>query len=87
MNLSILVNPSTLRFLILCSLAVAQKYPLPKEQTRMGQAQRALHARCIDGPAALGPSYDYFVPLELPEFTNITRPGSGNLTLRLFKAE
>ena len=26
---------------------------------RMGQAQRAHHARRIDGPAALGPSYGY----------------------------
>ena len=45
----------------------------------MGQAQQAHHARCNDGPTALGPTYRYFVPREFPECAAKTRPGSGNL--------
>jgi len=36
---------------------------------RMGQAQRAHRCSERDGPAALGPSYRYFVPCEFPECT------------------
>jgi hypothetical protein len=46
---------------------------------RMGQAQRAHQCAERDGPAALGPSYRYFVPHEFPEYAAKTQPGSVNL--------
>jgi len=61
-----------------------ERFDTERADCRMGQAQRAHRCTARDGPAALGPSYRYFVPYEFPEYAAKTQPGSVNL--RLFRS-